>query len=300
MLTLKDGEVSTSCYIAPHPRLRPYLSTYYFTVMESADGGELRDWMNPEWASVRYAYRGSTRGSVHPDAMAPIPLAHFVGPTTRAGPFAARSAQVASIGFLPLGWRRFMRDSACVWANRLSDAAEIDSILPLRALFDDVVRADDPPAIAKLFDAALLAALDGAPLIDPSEETQINVAHAALIDEQTATVTAMAERLGMTTKQLHRFSLRTFGFAPKLLMRRQRFIRTLAVAMRDPAGNWSSALDLHYYDRSHFNRDFQAFFGMSPDQYRRAPHPVIGAAMRARTKALGAPLQALQGPGPGE
>lgn len=296
MLTLKDGEVSTSCYIAPHPRLRPYLTTYYFTVMESADGSELCDWMNPEWASVRYAYRGETRGSIHPDPMTPIPLAHFVGPTTRAGPFATRHASVASIGFLPLGWRRFMREPASNWANRIGAASDVDSVIALDALWDDVVRAGTPQTISALFDRILLAALDAPPLIDADEEVRINAAHAALIDPDIATVTALGERLGLTDRQLHRLSRRIFGFAPKTLMRRQRFIRTLAAAMRDPAGNWSSALDLHYYDRSHFNRDFQAFFGMSPGQYRASPHPIIGAAMRARMKALGQPLQALQAP----
>ncbi|MEQ1725415.1 MAG: AraC family transcriptional regulator [Sphingopyxis sp.] len=296
MRTLKDGEVSASCFIAPHPRLQPYLTTYYFTVMESADGDELRDWMNPEWASVRYAWRGQTRGSVHPDPMAPIPLAHFVGPTTRAGPFAAHSASVASIGFLPLGWCRFIREPASNWANRIGAAGEVDSIVPMEALFDDVVHAAEPQAIADLFDRTLLAALDAPSLVSEEEEARINAAHAALIDPYIASVAALGERLGLAPKQLHRLSLRIFGFAPKLLMRRQRFIRTLGQWFRDPNGIWNDALDLHYYDRSHFNRDFQAFFGLSPDQYRRLPHPIIGAAMRARMRALGQPLQALQAP----
>lgn len=296
VLSLKDGEVSTSCYIAPHPRLRPYLSTYYFTVMESGGGNELCDWMNPEWASVRYAYRGQTRGSVYPDPMQPIPLAHFVGPTTRAGPFAAHTACVASIGFLPLGWCRFMREPANLWANRIGAAHEVDSIIPLAQLWDDVVEASEPRAIADLFDQILLAALDAPPLVSEEEEARISAAHAALIDPDIATVVALGDRLQLSAKQLHRFSVRIFGFAPKTLMRRQRFIRTLGAWMHDPKGNWTSALDLQYYDRPHFNRDFQAFFGMSPDQYRRFPHPIIGAAMRARLKALGEPLQALQAP----
>lgn len=296
MLTLKGGEVSTSCYIAPHPRLRPYLTTYYFTVMEGADGDELCDWMNPEWASVRYAWRGQTRGSVHPNPMVPIPLAHFVGPTTRAGPFAAHSASVASIGFLPLGWCRFIREPANNWANRIGAAREVDSIIPLDDLWDDVVQAGAPQAIADLFDRKLLAALDAPSLVSDEEEARINAAHAALIDSDIASVAALGERLGLAPKQLHRLSRRIFGFAPKLLMRRQRFIRTLGQWFRDPNGIWSDALDLQYYDRSHFNRDFQAFFGMSPNQYRRLPHPIIGAAMRARLRALGQPLQALQAP----
>ena len=72
-----------------------------------------------------------------------------------------------------------------------------------------------------------------------------------------------------------------------------------AVIMRDPESNWSDALDANYYDQAHFNRDFRQFFKMSPREYRAHPHPIIGAASKARMAAMGDPLQALQKPGAG-
>ncbi|QJQ31736.1 AraC family transcriptional regulator [Sphingomonas lacunae] len=298
MLTLEDGETSASCFIAPHPRVAPYLSTYYFTAIEGPDGQEIRDWMNPEWASVRFCWLGQTRGSIYDGPFRDVPPAHFAGPTTVTQPFSAARAHIASIGFLPLGWHRFMREPAANWANRIDEASLVKTILPFDSMLDQVRDAASPEAVAELFDAILIAAMDGHPLTDAEaeEEQRIIAAHAVLVDPATSTVAQMTDRLGMTVKQLHRFSLKLFGFPPKLLIRRQRFIRTMAAVIHNPAANWADALDLQYYDQPHFNRDFREFFGMSPDQYRRLPHPVISAAAKARMKALGDPLQALQRP----
>ncbi len=299
MLALEEGAISTSRFIAPHPRVAPYLSTYYFTAIDTRGGEEVRDWMSPEWASVRFCWLGRTRGAVHSGPFEDVPAAQFAGPTTVTQPFAASLAQIASIGFLPLGWHRFMREPAANWANRIGSAELVKSILPFDTLLEEVAAAREPQAVADLFDARLIAAMDANPLTmaDAEEEDRIIAAHAALIDPAIGTVAQMTGRLGMSVKQLHRFSVRVFGFPPKLLLRRQRFLRTMAAVIHDPAANWAEALDAQYYDQSHFNRDFREFFGMSPEQYRRAPHPIIGAAAKARMKALGDPLQALQRPG---
>ncbi|MBL0022600.1 MAG: AraC family transcriptional regulator [Sphingomonadales bacterium] len=163
--------------------------------------------------------------------------------------------------------------------------------------FDAVVKAGNPDAIAPIFDQMLLEALDNRPLIDTEEEAKVRAAHVALMDPEITTVADLANRLGWTIVQLQRRSLRMFGFPPKLLLRRQRLVRTLAVIMRDPASNWSEALDQHYHDQAHFNRDFRQFFDMSPSEYRAHPHPIIGAASKARMQFMGDPLQALQKPG---
>ena len=68
------------------------------------------------------------------------------------------------------------------------------------------------------------------------------------------------------------------------------------VVVQSTSPERTDALDAHYYDQAHFNRDFRRFFKMSPRQYRQHRHPIIGAAARARIQALGDPLQALQKP----
>jgi AraC-like DNA-binding protein len=284
-------------FIAPHPRLQPYLSVYYFTAIDSQDGAPVRDWMNPEWASVRFRYSGDTLGGFVGQELHDIPPMHFVGPTSLAGPFSARHARIASIGFLPVGWSMFIAESAHHWADRLDDAALVNTPVPFAQMMAVTSATNDLDEMAAGFDQILLGVLDNRPLIDAGTEERVRAAHAALIDPEITSVAQLAERLQLSIAQLQRLSLRIFGFPPKLLLRRQRFVRTLAVIMRDPDSNWSDALDMHYYDQAHFNRDFRQFFKMSPREYRAQPHPIIGAASRARMAALGDPLQALQKPG---
>ena len=106
----------------------------------------------------------------------------------------------------------------------------------------------------------------------------------------------MAERLAMSSRSFERLSLRAFGFAPKLLLRRQRFLRSMAQFMLDPSLTWISTLDWHYVDQAHFVRDFRRFMGMNPSSYAALEHPVMSAAARARAAAAGAAVQALHSP----
>lgn len=297
-MTGADGSSHTR-FIAPHPRLQPYLSVYYFTAIDSLDGEPVRDWMNPEWASVRFRYSGDTLGGFVGQELRDIPPSHFVGPTSLAGPFAAHHARIASIGFLPVGWSMFINESADVWADRLDDASLVKTPVDFADMMHAASSAHDLDDMAIRFDNILLDALDNRPLIDAATEQRVRTAHAAIMDPEVTSVTQLAERLQLSIAQLQRISLRIFGFPPKLLLRRQRFVRTLAVIMRDPESNWSDALDMNYYDQAHFNRDFRQFFKMSPREYRAHPHPIIGAASKARMAAMGDPLQALQRPGAG-
>jgi hypothetical protein len=89
------------------------------------------------------------------------------------------------------------------------------------------VSAQNLDEMAARFDAILLDALDNRPLIDAATEQRVRAAHAALMDPEIASVAGLAGRLQLSIAQLQRFSLRIFGFSPKLLLRRQRFVRTL-------------------------------------------------------------------------
>ena len=59
------------------------------------------------------------------------------------------------------------------------------------------------------------------------------------------------------------------GVSPKVYHRLQRFQRALLRIAAAPATSLSSlALDAGYSDQSHFNRDFRAFAGLAPGDYR--------------------------------
>ena len=297
VLRLEPDEISSSCFVAPDARLQPYVSSYYFTAIESRDGAPVADMLNPEWAVFRFCWKGQFTGGFQGEPIQVVPPIHFSGPTTRAISFEAQRAWMGGVGFLPLGWHRFMTGSAHDWANRFCLVEDIDCHLDYPAIWEALQElTDDPVAMAQLLDHHLIAVLDREP--EHTEmEARITAVHAALVDPETENVASIADRLEITSQTLLRISQRVFGFAPKVLLRRQRFVRTLETIMRNPGQNWVDALDTQYYDLSHFHRDFHAFFGLTPQQYRQMPHPVIAAAVMARIRALGAPLLALHTPG---
>ncbi|HVX04918.1 MAG TPA: helix-turn-helix domain-containing protein [Rhodanobacteraceae bacterium] len=72
---------------------------------------------------------------------------------------------------------------------------------------------------------------------------------------------------------------RETGLTPKRLCRVQRFRKLLAHAASHPMLPWTELALAHgYSDQAHFNREFRAFAGITPGEYRRAapryPHHV--------------------------
>jgi AraC-like DNA-binding protein len=77
----------------------------------------------------------------------------------------------------------------------------------------------------------------------------------------------LAEESTLSTRQLHRRCLASFGYGPSTLARILRFQRFLALAARH---RWASAADLAssagYADQSHLGRDSRALCGRAPTQ----------------------------------
>jgi AraC-like DNA-binding protein len=128
------------------------------------------------------------------------------------------------------------------------------------------------------------------------EEERIKAVHAALVDPAVSTVAQLSARSGLPVRSLERIAKNVFGFAPKLLLRRQRFLRSLAQFMLDPSLAWLETMDDHYHDQAQFIRDFHRFRGMTPSAYAALPHPILSAAAHARNAAVGAAVQVLHPP----
>jgi AraC-like DNA-binding protein len=279
-------------FIVPAPELRRYLSSYYFFEISTPDGQPRDDILHPEWASARFMLEGGIPAAQVPYPPVPVPRATMTGPTSRAIHIACTHARLVGIGVLPLGWHKFVAADASKYANGSFDV-EIDPVLALfKRLLAAIESLSDHRQIADIIDRHLLAALT-----PPTErEAEIERVHAALTDPEIADVATLADRVGMNPQYLERLCSRKFGFPPKRLLRRQRFLRSLAPRLLDPALKWTKVLDSNYHDQAHFSRDFRDFMGMTPRQFLAMPRPISKAAVRARLEALGQPLQVLHGP----
>lgn len=278
-------------FILPAQPLRRYITTYYFLDTGTSDA-EQEDFLYPEWATVRFTLRGEASGNIVGKEPFVIPADSVTGPTGKASLVRFRNVNVVGFGLLPLGWFRIIGHPADRWANKVGAVEAAPEFAFLARLRRDIEDLTDPEQIAALLDHSLLQAV-GSP---DSLEDDITCIHQAIANPQISTVSDLAELTGISQQRLERLSRRIFGFPPKLLLRRQRFLRTLATVMETPDVKWSDALDGQYFDQAHFNREFRAFIGMSPKQYLAIPRATSIAANRIRAQHVGQLLQLLQVP----
>jgi len=194
---------------------------------------------------------------------------------------------------MPAGWAALFASQAGDYADRIVDGLAD----PVFAAFAPLAHAlaagagDFADELA-LIETHMAVTFAQAPPGDPA----ITALTEALLDPELVAVAELAERMAINVRSLERLSCRAFGFPPKLLLRRQRFLRSLARFMLDPSLRWLGALDCHYHDQSHFVRDFRRFIGMSPSAYSKLDKPLLVAAARARMAIAGEAVQGLHRP----
>lgn len=144
-------------------------------------------------------------------------------------------------------------------------------------------------ALVAALDARLRPRLAGAGPPDAALVT----AHEALLDPDVRSVAEWAGRLGRSPRQAERLALTYFGMSPKVLLRRQRVLRSFAAIREQPPGVWGRMIDPGYVDQSQFIRDFRYFMGMAPRAYFARDFSLMRAAGKARAALLGDPLHGL-------
>jgi methylphosphotriester-DNA--protein-cysteine methyltransferase len=104
-----------------------------------------------------------------------------------------------------------------------------------------------------------------------------------------ASTPTFASAVGISRRTLHRVSLRTFGFAPKRLLRRQGFTNVLGHSRVKRDRTLDTHVDDEYFDPSNFLRDFAIFAGMTTRTCLRAARVLKQkpAAARARRAVSG-------------
>ena len=272
-------------FLQPPPELQPYLTALYLTEINVPDGEWIVDYLHPERAALRFTDPTPPRGRVGAGELEERYRFTANGPTSQSVWFSISRARCWGIGLQPAGWARFIDVPADALADTIVDGNVEPAFAPFAGLTDIIFgERPDAPAEARRIVEHLLA-MEHRPV--PHEE-DIFAVQEAIRDPDLADVAGLARAVGLSSKSLGRLCKRYFGFKPSLLLRRQRFLRSLAQFMLEPNQNWSSALDGQYYDQAQFNRDFHQFMGMKPSDYAKLPHPIINPIMRPRMADLGA------------
>lgn len=277
----------------PPEDLRKYFTTFYHTEIDPGDVGTLRDSLHPEWAGLRIFSPQSPKAWF--DAGDELSNAAFIatGPSSRPLHFALPRTRLWGIGLLPLGWAKYITHDAGACANLLCDGMTNPHTAHIASLAERLYGPEPDQAAELARITAFFRSLADRPVPDAARIVAI---HTALVASEVVTVSDLVERVAASQRTVERLCYRHFGFSPKRLLRRQRFMRSLAQFMLDPSLKWVGAMDSSYHDQAQFVRDFREFMGISPSEYASTPHPVLERFMRERMKAHGAPVQTLDKP----
>ncbi|MEM7688560.1 MAG: helix-turn-helix domain-containing protein [Pseudomonadota bacterium] len=304
----ETGNAITVRFALPSKALRPYVTTYYLIEAQTSQAEPvIEDCLHPEWPNLRFLPDDWAASAVGDEPLRETPGFAVTGPTTKATRFRiGKEAHEGGgpvkggnwgIGLLPLGWAKFIGAPADDYADRVVDANADPTFEHLRGLRADLSgRFNGKPCDFADEVAAIEACLSQWLGREVAHEEQITAINSALVDPDISSATQLAERVGMNLRSLERLSRRAFGFPPKLLLRRQRFLRSLAQFMLDPSLKWLSTLDYQYHDQAHFVRDFKRFMGMTPGQYAKLEKPILVAAAQARMAIAGEAVQGLHDP----
>lgn len=280
-------------FVMPEADLAPFVTTLYHMEVGNIGGSYLEDWLHPEWANLRFHGGAELEAGIGADQLAPVPPTVMTGATSMCTRFRVRQGRFWGVGLLPLGWAKFCRGDAAAYRDRFCDATRDEALADVSSiglgLFNGPV---DVIGEARHLQLGLRRLLDR----KVSGEERIAKVNAALVDPEVNSVSEFADHTAMSPRTLERLCRKVFGFPPKLLLRRQRFLRSLARYMLDPSMSWLDSLDSGYHDQAHFVRDFHRFMTMSPSAYANLEHPILMAAMRGRMEAAGQAMQVLHEP----
>lgn len=274
-------------YWRPDSRLGAYVSGYHDFRLTLDEGRRQADTFFPGWANVRFTFdAGPWSIKIGRRMFDPVPENAVFGPTSHSGYSDAGSGRLVGFGLTPAGWARFFpRADLSKFADRV---VALEPLLPdCDSLRHALGGAADPSIV---LDDYLLARLEGQPVENP----HIAPLMAALGDPLIVSVPQLCTRLQLTQGQVLRLAKAAFGFAPKLLLRRARFLRALDALETIDRGQWKDAAAVAgYWDGSHFLRDCHLFLGQALGDYLKMPRPINRASRQLRAQVLGAPMQSL-------
>ena len=284
-------------YEIPRPALVRFVADYHVLDSEISPGHGPSEWMLPNSPAVRFILADHsmalTLGASDPET---LPRAALYGITSRAANMLHGGGGV-TVGFnlTAVGFARLFGANATVLRDRV---VPLDHLLPpewVEAVLDQLRASDRGPAVKGILDRAL------PPLFAEPHPLEGDIQRIAdmLLRPGVVNLADEAAVIGMSQRKLERLSSRFFGFPPKLLLRRARFLRSIvALKLAGPPFDMS-AIDPGYHDQPHFIRDAHRFVGMAPTRFLRIATPYLDSVLRARAIVHGAAIAALAPSGKG-
>jgi AraC-like DNA-binding protein len=277
-------------YDRPDAALVDYVTGYHLYAAHGPAAMGMENWFLPGTANVRVTLDAGpiavSIGRYHCD---PLPVAALFGPTSHAIHTRTNGGIMIGFGISALGWSRFFTGVAGTYRNRIVPLGEAASQGFSRRLVATLAAVGDEHGVKPALDAFLLAEI-GVP--SPDEELIRQIAR-MVIDDLPGGVAAVSRTTGVPQDALRRLCNRHFGFLPKTLLIRARFLRSLVPLIEARGPIDYTNIDPGYVSASHFLRDAHAVLGTTPRRFLHAQTEFLVASLRARAAVLGSATQAL-------
>jgi AraC-like DNA-binding protein len=274
--------------VQPSEPLRGFVTGYFLSEIDLPE--PVTDHAVPEWGGIRIMLGGAFTPDLPEAGPTRVDQSYVQGPSSKAVRFTIQRCRQFGIGLLPEAFVRFWNADVGVLANAWQPIGTLlgGDAGALSGALRNAGDADAMFAAADRFMLDLLAGTRPGPAAD-----SVARLHRALNDPAIVGTEDLAATLGLAPSTLANLCKRRFGFPPKLLLRRQRFLRLLDALHARPYAEWPDFVDPNYTDQSHMIREFRFFMGMSPTQYLAQPRLIQQASAAFRRDALGGALQGL-------
>lgn len=279
-------------YFQPDPAIAACITGYHVYRSWGPEVIGQVDWFLPGTANVRVTLdAGPVAVSIGWRTFDPTPQAALYGPTGSALKAVTNGGTMIGFGVSALGWSRLFgtRHSASTYRDRIVPVADLLGAAATADLVARLSASDRDGGVKPVLDAFLTKQLGPR----RKNEDEIHTLMALIVNDDTPDLPGAAAAVGISEPALRRLATRHFGFPPKLLLRRARFLRSLMAIWDDAAPDDYSRIASTYFDASHFLRDADAFLGMTPRRFMALNTPFLDASVRARAAVLGAPTQVL-------
>lgn len=192
----------------------------------------------------------------------------LLGPTIICGPHVdyfvidtAKEATILGIHFNPGGIRMFLKEPLY---ELLNTHVSLDTFWGARAneLRDELLAARTPEVMFRVLERRLLSFASLPMERNPSVDY-------ALKELRHSRVSKVMEHIGMSHRKFNQLFKEEIGMTPKQFHRIYRFQEAMRMIGNGDTIIWTDiALACGYYDQAHFIKDFQAFSGINPSDYR--------------------------------
>jgi AraC-like DNA-binding protein len=272
-------------YERPTAELRPFFASYAVFDSDADKMNNSINWLPPGWATIWIVLaERPAKVTVRSRQFGPLASPIVFGVTSRAMPVVTNGGATIMVAVKPLGWARFFAESAEQFRDRVVPLDELAPGSWSPALIAMLAASDQGPAVKGILDRFFL---DRLPL-PHAEEPLVAQITALLADPSPRDLVQSASTLGLSAQAMVRLTKRHFGFPPKMLIMRARFLRAFDAMILSDRPPGPALLQAGYHDASHFSRDSVQFLGMTPRRFLAMDLSYLRAVVRARSLVLGA------------